>query len=876
MKTTEHLSGSPPSIQGKKLILLFITFFALMNASQAQRWMENLGRGTVAIRKSSNEVFVSWRILGPEFNTDIRFNVYRGNTRVASNLRVSNFTDNTNTNSTYCVAAVLNGVEQTKSPVVNVNTHVQGTNTLACVRVPINNTPNTYIGLIHVGDLNGDGEYDFVFTRHPNDPSQQILVEAYLNNGTFLWQYNCGPNSVNKNNIEPGSATLDAGHGDNWMVYDLNNDGKAEVIIRSSNGSVFGDKSVLRESNNNRQFISVLDGLTGKELTRASVPTDFIADGPMNGQMGIGYLDGTNPSVVWSSKNRVGNGGFNMMVTSYTLANGALGMNWKWIRRGGCPDGHNLRIIDVDGDGKDEIIPFGFALKPNGTLLWDLGTQGIIHGDRFHISDLDPNRPGLEGYLFQQDTPSKLGWAYSDAQSGQVLERQFMDGVYDLARGMAGDLDPRYSGYEFHTFTDGLYNVSGTRTSTSTPGSYPNLRIWWDGDLLSENLDNNKMTKWNYTGQYEDRLYTFRNNRQWSRNVPGCYGDILGDWREEAVYAADDGRSLLVFTTVAPTSERIYTLPHNPGYRNSMTNRGYYQSHMVDFYLGDGMKTPPAPNIIIVGKSTCTPTAVVPYYQLNEGTWTQGTTASTDVGGKVVLGPQPASGGTWSWTGPGGFTSATREITLDNIQQSQAGNYVATFKNTEGCASTGTITIKVCSPITVTHHVQIDGGAWIQTSSTSVNAGSTVRFGPHPMTAGTWSWSGPNGFTSTTREVTINSIQENQAGNYVAAYTDASGCQSKGTLVVTVNTITNTISPFEAPSSATVLPNPAETSFTVTVEEDVHSIEVIDMKGSILFAHGKVRKGESIDCGSDLASGLYTLMIRYTDGRVDAKRVQKL
>ena len=307
-----------------------------------------------------------------------------------------------------------------------------------------------------------------------------------------------------------------------------------------------------------------------------------------------------------------------------------------------------------------------------------------------------------------------------------------------------------------------------------------------------------------------------------------------------------------------------------------MTNRGYYQSHMVDFYLGDGMKTPPAPNIKIVGKSACTPTTVVPYYQLNGGTWVQGATASTDVGGKVVLGPQPTSGGTWSWTGPGGFTSANREITLDNIQQHQAGNYVATLKNTEGCTSAGTITVNVCSPATVTHHLQIDGGAWIQTSSGSVNAGSTVRFGPHPMTEGTWSWSGPNGFTSSSREVTINSIQENQAGSYVAAYTDESGCQSKGTLVVTVNTITNTVSPFEARSSATILPNPAETSFTVTVQEEVHSIEVIDMKGSVLFAHGKVGKGESIDCGSDLLSGLYTVMIRYINGRVEAKRIQKL
>lgn len=589
----------------RKLLIVTALLLLYVCPSEAQRWMENLGRGTVAVRSNSNQVFVSWRILGPEFNKDISFNLYRGTTRIASNLQVSNFVDNTGSNSTYSVSAVINGVEQPRSPEVNVNTYVHGTNGMACVRVPINNVEGYSTGMIHVGDLNGDGEYDFVFTKQPYDASLPILLEAYLNDGTFLWQLNLGLNSVNKYNIEPGSSALDVGHGDNWTVYDLNSDGRAEVIVRTANGVIFPDGSTLNDNNNTRQFISVVDGMTGVEQGRAAVPTDYLSDGPMNGHMGIAYLDGENPSVVWSSKNRVGNGGFNMMVTTYNWEQSTFGLNWKWLRNGNIPDGHNINIIDVDGDGKDEICPMGFMLDDDGTLMYSLGDEGLYHGDRFYLSDMDPDRPGIEGWNIQQGySPYGIMCAYYDARTGKIITDQREAGsTRDMARGIAGDFDPRYKGYEFHTFLDGLYNISGERTSNSIPSSYPNLRIWWDGDLLSENLDNNKMTKWNYLEEYEERLYTFRSNIQWSRNVPGFYGDIMGDWREEVVYPADNGNFLLVFTSLYPTTEALYTLTHNPGYRNCMTTKGYYQSNMVDYYLGHGMQPPVSPNIKIIGSN---------------------------------------------------------------------------------------------------------------------------------------------------------------------------------------------------------------------------------------------------------------------------------
>ncbi|HEY8917246.1 MAG TPA: T9SS type A sorting domain-containing protein, partial [Chitinophaga sp.] len=91
--------------------------------------------------------------------------------------------------------------------------------------------------------------------------------------------------------------------------------------------------------------------------------------------------------------------------------------------------------------------------------------------------------------------------------------------------------------------------------------------------------------------------------------------------------------------------------------------------------------------------AACTPTAITPYVNINNGTWQQTANASLAAGGSVQFGPQPTQGGSWSWTGPNNFSAATREIYLSNVQSSQAGNYVATYTNSGGCKSTQTFNI---------------------------------------------------------------------------------------------------------------------------------------------------------------------------------------
>lgn len=599
MKTKSTLCG--------RRLLLACLLLLCCTAGYAQRKMEKLGRGVIATRTASNKVLVSWRLLGTE-PQNLGFNVYRSQnngTPVKLNSEVlyagTNFEDVTAeaaAENSYTITKVTGSTEQSAGAgyTLPANTPVQ-----PYIKIPIHNVSGYQVRYVFSGDLDGDGEFDYVIDKWPISGNLPDLVEAYKGDGTYLWTLNCGPNSVNRNNITPGSSSLNCGHGDNITVYDINCDGRSEVIIRTANGVTFADSSKVTDTNNAHQYISVVEGTTGREISRTLVNNAYLQYGPLNGHMGIAYLDGIHPSVVWEAANRRPDQGFNEFVTAWDWNGSTLTEKWIFDVTGkGIPSGHQIKIFDLDGDGKDEIVPQAYAIEEDGTLKYNLLDQAIDHGDRFAIGDLDPHRPGLEMYGIQQGY-SKLGimWYYCDAKTGKVLLSQSNPGNPDMGRGMAGDFDPRYDGFELYTFVGKLYNVSGAATSTAEPDSYPNMRMWWDGDLGSENLDNRKFTKWDYATNTETRLYTASSSEitQNGRTTPAFYGDITGDWREEAIYESLDHNFLYLYETPYFTTHRIYTLPHNPGYRNDMAVRGYYQSHNTDFYLGYNMPQPALPPI---------------------------------------------------------------------------------------------------------------------------------------------------------------------------------------------------------------------------------------------------------------------------------------
>ena len=608
-----------------KISTLTVIFLLFASIAFAQREMENLGRGIVAVRTGTSNIFVSWRLLGLD-PVDIGFNLYRstaGGTAIKLNGSVltagTNYTDITadiTKDNAYYVKPVISSSEQTASGsyTVKANTLVE-----PCIVVPLT-TPASgyYTKFVWVGDLDGDGEYEYVIDRlAPFSAATDDIglgnqyLEAYTRTGTRLWVIDMGPSSTGLYNISPGAATISMGMYDGVTVYDMNSDGKAEVILKIANGVKFPDGTTFTNSDSNKQFIAIVNGQTGNLVSNLAFPTDFYAkSGKYGTQLGAGW-NGATPIIYGWLRNRNSDKSFNDIIVAWTWNGTTLSQAWKLPIPSTTSDigcFHQMQIADVDGDGKDELLPGNFTINSNGTIRYKM--PGIGHGDRHYVAKMDPNRAGLQGYGIQQDRADFLQDFYYDANTGEVLWKHYGTAVQDMARGLVGDIDPNNPGWEAWTFN--YLTNAPTKTKVSDTYPYPCHTLWWDGDLLSENLNDTKLEKWNYVTKSVDRLetlYKYESGTIAGHN-PMLSGDIFGDWRTEIVCTSLDYSKLVIFTTNVPTNTRIYTMAQNPLHRSCMTIKGYYESPLVDYYLGSGMATPPVPNIKYAGTSSVTPNAL--------------------------------------------------------------------------------------------------------------------------------------------------------------------------------------------------------------------------------------------------------------------------
>lgn len=607
--------------------LLLVLALMVPNIALAQRQMEPLGRGVVAVRTNTSAAYVSWRLLASD-PTGAQFNVLRsanGGALIQLNSQpITKTTDFVDTTALQAVAyswyvqPVFGGVTQALSAPFSLPA---GSPVRQYIPVPLQPPAGGAYGpydvkFCWVGDLDGDGEYDYVVDRMSSTTGNvNQYLQAYKRDGTFLWQIDMGYNSTlttggSTTTYEPSSSAISIGDKDNVTVYDMDGDGRAEVLVRTANGVIFADGSTITAgATDHVQFLSVVDGMTGNEITRATVPNPYIADGPLNSHAGILYGDGVRPYVFLDGENRIGDGAFQQLVVAWSYQNRQL--TQKWFRQvpSGVNEarGHQVRIADVNHDGIDELIEIGTAYNgANGLPIYD---TEVVHGDRFHVTDLDPDRPGLETYVIQQNNSTLLATALIDAASGTLFKKWYAGGIVDVGRGDALDMDPRYRGTEVFSTQPGIFDCKGNQIPGAT-APWPFLGIWWDADNQREILaaaDGNGyspvINKWNAAANGSSRLYSVYNEGVHTAygGRPAMFGDLIGDWREEFVVVANDYSEIRIYTTKIPATNRLYCLMQNPAYRVQCTAKGYYQASYPDFYLGEQMQ-PPAPPACVDAK----------------------------------------------------------------------------------------------------------------------------------------------------------------------------------------------------------------------------------------------------------------------------------
>ncbi|WP_325160258.1 rhamnogalacturonan lyase [Actinophytocola sp.] len=565
---------------------------------------ERLNRGLVSIQTAEG-VFLSWRLLAGDA-PGTTFVVYRDGVPLHSApLSATNYLDKgAPAGATYAVRPVSAGVDTAAEEGVRIT----ATSMDVPIQLPAGGTTPDGVSYTYtandasVGDLDGDGQYEIVLKWDPTnakDNSQSgytgnVFVDAYRLNGTRLWRIDLG------RNIRAGA------HYTQFQVFDYDGDGRAEVVMKTADGSRSGTGQVIGNSSadfrntsgyvlSGPEFLTVFRGTDGAILATQNFtpPRGTVSSwGDSYGNRvdrflaGTAYVDGSRPSIIEARGYYT-----RSVISAWDFRNGALTRRWTfdsssstngsaWTGKGN----HQLSVADVDADGRDEILYGSMAVDDNGNGLWQNNTH---HGDAYHVSDLIPSRPGLEVFKPSETTSEVAHWM-GDARTGQILWSAPSCGC-DNGRAVAADVWAGNPGAEaWSSAVAGLRSATnGAQVASRKPGS-TNFVIWWDGDAQRELLDGTHIDKYGTGG--DTRLLTASSvhSNNGTKSTPSLSADILGDWREEVIWPTTDNRALRIYSTTDPTNISRVSLMQDRQYRLAVAwqNTGYNQPPHPSFAMG--------------------------------------------------------------------------------------------------------------------------------------------------------------------------------------------------------------------------------------------------------------------------------------------------
>lgn len=608
--------------------------------------LEQLDRGLIAIRQMDDSLTICWRLLESDAE-HITFDLFCNDRPLAKNLtqtyiKLPNTSFDFSRQNTFSLQTTNNHHKGKGTSRHQSSTYTLPANSpLGFLDIPLNKPADIEMGQrfpcryfpgdCTAADVNGDGQLEIILKWDPSNQHDnshagvtgQVYIDCYsltpINNHkderspNFMWRIALG------SNIRAGA------HYTQIMAYDLDGDNKAEIVMKTADGTIDALGNVIGDSTahyvnemghiaEGPEYLSVFEGATGRVL----YTTDYV---PERGPLGlwgdlksnrserylacVGYLGNKNtkgqllPSVImcrgyytrttlaawdWDGKTLSQRWFFD----SYQDAE-LEDKNTKWVVKTPGPWGdyssqgnHSLRVADIDNDGLDEIIYGSCTFDHDGRGLY---STKLGHGDAMHLMPMLPNDPHL--YVWQCHEEHGQGSTLRDATDGRILfQIPFEE---DCGRCMAADIDPTNPGVEMWSIcTGGIRNYKGELIA-SPKGLSVNMGIWWDGDTLRELLDRNAITKYNWQNKTVDLVARFEDvtSINGTKAVPCLEADLIGDWREEVLLPTRDGEHLRLFVTPHSTQYRFKSLLQDIPYRHSVAiqNVGYNQPAELGSWL---------------------------------------------------------------------------------------------------------------------------------------------------------------------------------------------------------------------------------------------------------------------------------------------------
>ena len=669
-----------------KQLLLTATIALLSAGLQAQTRYdysrlatERLNRGVVAVRTNDGKVAVSWRTLTSDPKGQ-PYDVYRNGVKLNTEPLTTGgtfFIDEQPLQGVDATYEVMVSSEQQAASQVSVPLHTgrgQGwvlpaDAPVGYISIPIqkpeggqvptmqqtpppgrrpgrwrdNGTYTYSANDASVGDVDGDGQYELFLKWEPSNARDNshdgytgpVIIDCYkienskskIVNSKLLWRVNLG------HNIRAGA------HYTQFMVYDFDGDGRAELMCKTADGTRDGQGRVIGDSLADHrnpagrildgpEYLTIFDGLTGRALdTKPYIPArgDVSAWGDNRANRAdrylaaVGYLGKTTeaPSGAVGGASAIFCRGYytRTVLAAWDWDGHELKNRWtfdtnqpEWRSYAGQGN-HNLRVADVDGDGYDEITYGSMAVDHDGRGLYN---TGFGHGDAMHLV-ADPQDNQL--YIWDCHENKRDGSDLRNARTGEAVF-QIKSGT-DVGRCMAADIDPTNPGCEmWSSDSHGIRTMKGEQTLPERErGSYPqisnnvlnlsaplprregqgggslsmNFGIWWDGDLLRELLDRATVSKYDWKNHAVVDLQKFDaqfNNG--TKSNPCLQADLLGDWREEVLCRNRESTELRLYVTTIPTDYRINCLMQDIPYRLSVAtqNVAYNQPPEAGYYIG--------------------------------------------------------------------------------------------------------------------------------------------------------------------------------------------------------------------------------------------------------------------------------------------------